>query len=87
MIYTATVTSKHQITLPIKLFIDFGLKPGDKLTITKHGEGMLMQNQADLVNQLAGSLRLKDKYKDMDTDEVITQAKNAYWSEKSKKGV
>ena len=87
MIYTATVTSKRQITLPIKLFIDFGLKPGDKLTITRHGEGMLMQNQVDLVNKLAGSLKLRDKFKDMDVDEAITQAKNVYWLEKSRKGI
>lgn len=85
MTYTATVTSKRQITLPIKLFADFGIEPGDKLTISKQGDGLLVQRQVDLVNKLYGSVRLPKKYKGLTADEFIQKAKESYWDKKAKK--
>lgn len=85
MTYTATVTSKRQITLPIKLFADFGIEPGDKLTITKSSEGLLVRRQVDLVNRLHGSVKLPKKYRDLSVGDLIREAKASYWREKSKR--
>lgn len=84
MIYTATVTSKRQITLPIKLFADFGIEPGDKLTMIAYDDGILMKRQVDLVNKLAGSVKLPVKYQGMEIEKIIHQAKESYWQEKSR---
>jgi len=36
---TATVTSKGQITIPIELRTELGLKPGDKVIFAKNPQG------------------------------------------------
>ena len=85
MMYTATVTSKRQITLPIKLFADFAIAPGDKLMISRQGSALLVHRQVDLIDRLAGSVKLPRKYKGLKLSEVINKAKNDYWSQKGKK--
>jgi AbrB family looped-hinge helix DNA binding protein len=38
----ATMTSKHQLTVPKELREDFKLKPGDKLIFTKRGDDVVV---------------------------------------------
>ena len=39
---TVALTSKGQMTLPKAVRDDLGAKPGDRLDITKHGDGYLI---------------------------------------------
>jgi AbrB family looped-hinge helix DNA binding protein len=82
MTYTATITSKRQITLPASLFSDLGLKKGQKLVIAKHNDGFIMKPAMDLVNKLYGSVKVPEKYKNMDVDEMIEKAKMEYFKNK-----
>ena len=82
MTYTATITSKRQITLPAALFSDLGLKKGQKLTITKHADGLILKPRLDFLNKLYGSVKVPEKYKDMDIDEMIEKAKMEYFKNK-----
>ncbi len=84
MTYTATVTSKRQITLPAKLFADFQIEPGDKLLINRHGQVLVMQKQLDLVKQLAGSVRVPAAYRKLSFDQMIKQAKADFFANKYK---
>jgi AbrB family looped-hinge helix DNA binding protein len=84
MTYTATITSKRQITLPAALFSDMGLKKGQKLTITKRGDELVMKPALSALYKLMGSVKRPEKYKDMDIDEMIELAKMKRFSKGSK---
>ncbi len=82
MTYTATITSKRQITLPASLFSEMGLKKGQKLTITKRGDELVMTSALAAMYKLMGSVKRPEKYKGMDIDEMIEKAKIEYFSKK-----
>lgn len=82
MTYTATITSKRQITLPAALFSDLGLKKGQKLVITKRGNELVMKSALDSIYKLMGSVKRPAKFKNMDIDEMIEKAKWEYFSKK-----
>jgi AbrB family looped-hinge helix DNA binding protein len=87
MTYTATVTSKRQITLPAKLFSDFDISPGDKLLISRQGEVLIMQRQLDLVDRLAGSVQPPSRYKALSFERMLKQAKQDFLINKSKRSI
>ncbi|KKT30200.1 MAG: hypothetical protein UW16_C0016G0020 [Microgenomates group bacterium GW2011_GWC1_44_10] len=82
MTYTATITSKRQITLPASLFSDLNLKKGQKMTITKRGDELVMTPAISAVYKLMGSLKRPPEYANMDIDEMIEAAKNEYFAKK-----
>ena len=53
--YTAKITSKGQITLPVDVRRKLNLKEGDRVAILESDEGFVFLNSEDLVtrNQLA----------------------------------
>ena len=51
------LSSKHQITIPVKVLQDAGLAAGDEVVIRVAGPGRLEVERAqDLVSRFAGSL-------------------------------
>jgi len=82
MTYMATITSKRQITLPASLFSELGLKKGQKLTITKRGDELIMKSALSAMYRLMGSVKRPEKYKGMDIDEMIEKSKMEYFSKK-----
>lgn len=80
--YTATITSKRQITLPVAMFVDFGLAIGQKLTIKKVNDQMVMEPALAAIYRLMGSIKRPKKYKGMDIDEMIELAKQDYFTKK-----
>ena len=84
MIYTATITSKRQITLPAQLFSHLGLEKGQKLTIVRRGDELVMKPAVTTIYKLMGSAKRPAKYKEMDIDEMIEKSKIDYF--KNKKG-
>ena len=85
MTYTATITSKRQLTIPVKLFKKINLQQGQKIVLTEENGIIKMESAIDMVNRLAGSLKLPRKYQSLSIDSVISQAKEKYWRQKTKK--
>jgi AbrB family looped-hinge helix DNA binding protein len=51
------VSSKHQVTIPVKVLRDAGLAAGDEVVVRATGEGRIELERADdLVRRFAGSL-------------------------------
>lgn len=80
MTYTVTVTSKRQITLPAKLFVELGIEKGQKLQIRQQGRELVMSLELDELHELMGSVKRPKKFAELGVDEMIAQAKNEYWS-------
>lgn len=51
------VSSKHQVTLPVKVLRDAGLEAGDEVVIRVVGRGRIVVERAeDVIDRYAGSL-------------------------------
>lgn len=72
-LYSSTLTSKGQATIPAPIREFLGLIPGQKVTYERRGEEVVLINQIKLINELYGSLkpRVKVKYSDKMADEAI----------------
>jgi AbrB family looped-hinge helix DNA binding protein len=79
---TVKITSKRQITIPIKLFRKLGLKKGDHLILRDSGGRINMKKSEDLINDLAGSITPPKKYRKLNIDKMIKKAKLEYFSKK-----
>ena len=82
MNYTATITSKRQLTIPVDIFIKMGLSKGDKLVINEKNGVLEMSPARLLVERLAGSLRVPKSFQGLSDDEMIEKAKEEYFREK-----
>jgi bifunctional DNA-binding transcriptional regulator/antitoxin component of YhaV-PrlF toxin-antitoxin module len=52
------VSSKHQITIPIRAFSEAGLREGDVVLVEAQGPGrVVVSRMDDLVDEFAGALR------------------------------
>ncbi|MEK7163841.1 MAG: hypothetical protein AAB768_01705 [Patescibacteria group bacterium] len=74
MTYTATLTGKQQLTVPIELFRKFNWEIGQKVIITDNDYSLSVVSAKDLVDRLAGSVKLSNKFKSLSIDEIIEQA-------------
>ena len=79
---TATITSKGQITIPIKIIKQAKLKKGQKIIFTLEDNLIRMESATNMVKRLAGSLTLPKKYQGVDLDTLIQQAKEEHFSSK-----
>ena len=51
------VSSKHQVTLPVRVLKDAGLSAGDEVVIRAVGRGRIeLQRAEDVIDRYAGSL-------------------------------
>jgi bifunctional DNA-binding transcriptional regulator/antitoxin component of YhaV-PrlF toxin-antitoxin module len=51
------LSSKHQVTIPVRILREAGLSAGDELVIRSSGHGRIeIERAADLVRRYAGSL-------------------------------
>ncbi len=55
MTYTTTVTSKGQITLPVKVRRELNIKTGDRVSVTKKGKDYIIQ--PDMYEEELAALR------------------------------
>ena len=83
MNYIATITSKRQFTIPSDLFKIANYKPQQKLLVklVNADEGIVtIKPMKNLVKKLAGSVKISEKFKGMDIDEMIGLAKFKHFS-------
>lgn len=75
----ATITSKKQLTLPSKIFEKAGLKEGEKVIVSEENGRLIITPAEKLVEELAGSVSIPKHLRGKNLDQVIEQAKEAYF--------
>lgn len=78
----ATITSKRQLTIPSKIFKKAGLSIGDKVMVEEDGGELRIKKALDLVEELAGSVKVPKHLRSIDTDQAIRIAKERYFGKK-----
>jgi AbrB family looped-hinge helix DNA binding protein len=82
MLQTVRITSKRQITIPARIFNLLGLNEGDKLIVEVDSNKIIMQKAQLLLDELAGSLKTPQRYKNKSLDFIIREAKKEYFASK-----
>lgn len=83
MNYVATITSKRQFTIPSDLFKMVNYRPQQKLLIQiiNADEGFIsVKPMRQLVEDLAGSVKIPKKFRGMNIDKMIELAKLKHFS-------
>ena len=82
MTYVATITSKRQLTIPVGIFTDFGLKEGQKLLLSADENGRLIKVEpvSSVLERLAGSVKMPKRFKNKSVEEIIELAKKEYFA-------
>lgn len=74
MTYTATLTGKQQLTVPAVLFRRLNWEIGQKVIISESGGSLSITSAKDLVNRLAGSVPIPNRFKGLSVKQIIEQA-------------
>ena len=82
MLQSATITSKLQLTIPVKIAHKVGVKSGERVHIVEEDGRIIITPMRQLVEQLAGSIPMPEKWKGRDIDEIIGEAKEEYFKSK-----
>ncbi len=82
MLKLATITSKRQLTIPSNIFKEIGLKEGEKVLIGLDEGRIYIEPARDLIENLAGSVSLPKRFKDLEIEKVIIKAKDEYFKNK-----
>lgn len=82
MLQTVRITSKRQITIPVKIFNQLGLNQGDKLIVEVDSNKIIMQKAQRLLDELAGSLKVPARYRNKPIDFIIKETKKEYFASK-----
>lgn len=85
MTYTATVTSRGQVTIPSDIFRKSFLRKGEKVILSVDGGQIRMQSALELVNKLAGSVKVPSHLRGKDIDEIIKEARMKHYGGGSKR--
>jgi AbrB family looped-hinge helix DNA binding protein len=80
MTKTATITSKRQITIPASLFIKVGLAERQKVLISEEEGKLVITPILSLIEKLAGSLEVPNRWKGKDIDTIIEESKAEYFA-------
>ncbi len=80
MINLVTITSKRQLTIPVRLFKKLNLKEGQKVIVSEEKGKLTVSPALEMVRQLAGSVKVPERLKNKDIDEAIRTAKETYFS-------
>lgn len=80
----ATITSKLQLTIPVKIAKQAGVKSGEKVQIEEENGRIVITPLRQLVEELAGSIPVPKKWEGRDIDDIIREAKDEYFKNKYK---
>ena len=74
----STITSKRQLTIPSRMFRTVGFKEGQRVLI-EDKEGTIVVKPADeVVERLAGLVRVPPRFASLEIEEIIRRAKKEY---------
>lgn len=74
MTYTATLTGKQQLTVPVELFRRLNWEIGQKVVISENGGSLSITAARDLVDRLAGSVPLPKRFKGLSVEQILEKA-------------
>jgi AbrB family looped-hinge helix DNA binding protein len=77
-----SITSKNQITLPVKITRLLNINRGDRLVIKVESGRIIMEKAQQLLDDLAGSLYLPKKYRNKSLSYIVKEAKKEYFTSK-----
>lgn len=87
MTQMATITDQRQLTLPIALFYNNMFTAGEKVVVETLDDGIKITSALKLVQKLAGSVPIPQKFKGMPIDEIIKKSREEYFQRKFSKNV
>ena len=79
---SATITSKMQFTIPIKIARKVGVKSGEKVNVSEEDGKIIIAPVKNLIAELAGSLSLPNRWKGKDIDSIIRESKQRHFKSK-----
>ena len=82
MTYTATITSKGQLTIPAELFKKGKFTKGEVVNLDFVGDHLKVVSGLAHVRKLAGSVKVPEHLRGRDLDEIIDQAKKEHFAKK-----
>lgn len=74
MTYTATLTGKQQLTVPVELFRRLNWEIGQKVVISENSGSLSITAAKHLVDRLAGSVRVPKRFKGLSVGEIIKES-------------
>lgn len=74
----STITSKRQLTIPSQIFQAVGLKEGQRVLIEDKEGTVVVKPANDVVERLAGSVKVPMRFVSMGIEEIIRRAKKEY---------
>jgi|688.fasta_scaffold114848_2 hypothetical protein len=78
---TYTITQKNQVTIDPKIIQFMGLKPGNKISYVIEKDGTVkLVNPKQLIKSNRGSVKLPERFKNKDLNQVIEEAKKEYFT-------
>lgn len=80
---SATITSKMQFTIPIKIARKVGVKSGEKVNVSEDNGRIIIAPVKNLLAELAGSLFLPKAWKGKDIDSIIKKSKRKHFRSKN----
>lgn len=80
---SATITSKMQFTIPIKIARKVGIKSGEKVSVSEENGKIIIASVKNLITELAGSLSLPNRWKGKDIDSIIRESKQKHFRSKN----
>jgi len=83
MTITATITSKRQLTIPVKMYEKLNLTKGERVIVEDMEDGLMIRKAKEVIKKLSGSVNIPKNLQKIDIDQAITQAKKARFSGKS----
>ncbi len=81
----ATITSKRQLTIPAKIFRKLGLQEGEKVRVSEENGSIRITSYLKLLDKLAGSVKVPQRFKGLTVDQMTEKAKNEYFRDKYKR--
>lgn len=78
----ATITTKRQLTIPVAVFEELGLKEGERVVVSKENGKIVVQPAKNLVEELAGSIAIPKKFRDLPIEKIIELAKQEHFKSK-----
>ena len=79
---TATITSKRQLTIPVEIFRRLGFKKGHKVIVSLENKTIKITSASDLVEKLAGSIKVPNEFKGLPVEQIVKRAKTGYFRNK-----
>ena len=83
----ASITSKRQLTIPASIYKKVKFSERQKVLVTDKEGQIIITPFADLVEKLAGSLKVPRKWRSRNIDDIIENAKSEYFTKSKVNGL